>query len=78
MEQLHAVDALMKVEHMTLPIVLPTVMVVVVPPFFPLPIPVPTVVSLPIPIVQLGASDQSMKLDPDSVTIPLEIVTEQV
>ena len=76
MEQLHTLDALMKVEHMTLPMVLPTVMVVVVPPFFPLLIPVPTVVSLPIPVLQLGVTDQSAKPDPNSVTIPVEIVTE--
>ncbi len=76
MEQLHAFDALMKVEHLTLPMILPTVMVVVVPPFFPLLIPVPTVVALPVPVLQLGVTDQSVKPDPNRIPIPVEIVTE--
>lgn len=76
MEQLHALDAFMKVEHMNLPMILPTVMVVVLPPFFPLLIPVPTVVSLPVPVLKLGVTDRSMKPDPNRTTIPLDIVTE--
>jgi hypothetical protein len=74
MEMLRAFDDWFDVDHVSVPMVLPTVMVVVFPPFFPVPIPVPTMVSLPVNVIKLHTSDKPAMAESSWTEVPLDVV----
>jgi hypothetical protein len=77
LDTLRIFDQWFDVEHQSVPVILPTVMLVVLPPFIPVPVPVPTTVALPVPVVRLRPPKQPAQAAQDGATIPLEVVPDE-
>ncbi len=78
LDTLRIFDQWFDVEHQSVPVILPTIMLVVLPPFIPVPVPVPTTVALPIPVVRLRPPQQPVQTSHDGATIPLEVITDEM
>lgn len=77
LDTLHAFDKCFDVEQTEVPVLMPTVMVLMLPPFIPIPLPVPTTVAWPMPIVRFRLPTKPAQTATAGTAIPVEVVVDE-